>query len=256
MVLAMIKAIELTKRFGSVTAVNNVNLAISKGELFGFLGPNGAGKTTTIKMLTGLLKPTEGRVEIGGFDIAKEPLKAKSLFGYVPDQPNVYDKLTAREFLTFIADLYRVDGKTRERKLGDLLQLMELEDRGDELIQGYSHGMKQKVAIAGALIHDPRVIFLDEPTVGLDPKSARKIKDILRELCNRGVTIFMSTHILEIAERMCDRVGIINKGDLVAVGTVEELRHQARGENSSLEDIFLQITGGSEHEDVIGFLGG
>ena len=250
----MIKTIGLTKRFGSIIAVNNVNLAIGEGELFGFLGPNGAGKTTTIKMLTGLLKPTEGQVEIGGFDIAKEPLKAKSLFGYVPDQPNVYDKLTAKEFLTFMADLYRVDGKTRERKLGDLLHLMELEERGDELIQGYSHGMKQKVAIAGALIHDPKVIFLDEPTVGLDPRSARKIKDILRELCNRGATIFLSTHILEIAEKMCDRVGIINKGNLVAIGTIEELRHQARADNSSLEDIFLQITGGSEYEDVIGFL--
>ncbi len=251
----MIKTVGLTKQYGNITAVDNVNLEISKGELFGFLGPNGAGKTTTIKMLTGLLKPTSGQAEIGGFDIVKEPLKAKSIFGYVPDQPNLYDKLTAVELLGFIADLYQINGKIKQVRIGELLELMELADRGDELIQGYSHGMKQKVAIAGALIHEPEVIFLDEPTVGLDPKSARKIKDILRELCNRGTTIFMSTHILEIAEKMCDRVGIIDKGSLVAMGTIEDLRHQSKSEGSSLEDLFLQITGGSEYEDVLKYLG-
>ncbi|MHB8842172.1 MAG: ABC transporter ATP-binding protein [Candidatus Aquicultor sp.] len=249
----MIETIGLTKRYRDMAAVNGIDLSVNKSELFGFLGPNGAGKTTTIKILTGLLKPTSGSAEIGGFDIEKEPLKAKALFGYVPDQPNVYEKLTAREFLEFMADLYRVNGSTKSKRVDELLELMELEKRGDELVQGYSHGMKQKIAIAGALIHDPKVLFLDEPTVGLDPKSARMIKDVLRGLCDRGTTVFMSTHILEIAEKMCDRVGIIDKGTLVAVSTVEELKGGSQA-GSSLEDVFLQITGGSESEEVLKFL--
>lgn len=251
----MIKTVALTKSYGDTIAVDSIDLSVSRGELFGFLGPNGAGKTTTIKMLTGLLRPTAGQAEIGGFDIAKGALKAKTIFGYVPDQPNLYDKLTAREFLGFMAELYRVDKKVIEKRSEELLQLMELEDRGGELIQGYSHGMRQEVAIAGPLIHDPKVLFLDEPTVGLDPKSARKVKDILGELCNRGTTVFMSTHIMEIAEKMCDRIGIINKGNLVAVGTIEDLRNRSKSEGSSLEDIFLQLTGGSQYEDVVSYLG-
>lgn len=252
----MIRAIDLTKLYGTITAVNKINLEVRSGEIFGFLGPNGAGKTTTIKMLTGLLKPTSGAAHISGFDIAKEPLQAKALFGYVPDQPNLYEKLTAREFLGFIADLYRINGTIKHKRVDELLQLMGLVDRADELIQGYSHGMKQKMAIAGALVHDPKVIFLDEPTVGLDPKSARMIKDILSGLCDKGTTVFMSTHILEIAEKMCDQVGIINKGSLVAVGTVEELKRQSETRGSSLEDVFLQITGGLDSKEVVKFLDG
>lgn len=250
----MIKTTQLTKQYGDKIAVNNLNLEVRKSELFGFLGPNGAGKTTTIKMLTGLLRPTSGTAHIGGFDIAREPLQAKALFGYVPDQPNLYEKLTAREFLGFMADIYKVNGTTKNKRVDELLELMELKDRGDELIQGYSHGMKQKIAIAGALIHEPDIMFLDEPTVGLDPKSARMIKDILRGMCDKGTTIFMSTHILEIAEKMCDRVGIIHKGSLVAVGSVDELKRQSEAGVSSLEDAFLQITGSPDSDEVARFL--
>lgn len=253
----MIETDNLTKRYGNLTAVDRLNLRVSAGELFGFLGPNGAGKTTTIKLLVGLLRPDGGTARIGGHDVQREPLKAKSLVGFVPDHPYLYDKLTAREFLRFMADLYGVDPDRAARRSEDLLRLLDLADRGDELIESYSHGMRQKTALAGALIHDPQVFFLDEPTVGLDPKSARLIKDILRQLCAQGVTVFMSTHILEIAERMCDRVGIINQGHLIACGTMEELRSGV-GETSgaSLEDIFLQLTGGAEYAELASYLAG
>jgi ABC-2 type transport system ATP-binding protein len=251
----MIETENLTKRYGNLTAVDNLNLRVEAGELFGFLGPNGAGKTTTIKLLVGLLRPSAGMARIGGYDVQRDSLKAKSLVGFVPDNPYLYEKLTAREFLRFMADLYGVDPDRAARRGEDLLHLLDLDDRGDELIQGYSHGMRQKTALAGALIHDPKVFFLDEPTVGLDPKSARLIKDILRQLCDRGMTVFMSTHILEIAERMCDRVGIINEGQLVACGTMEELR-SGTGEagGASLEDIFLRLTGGAEYEELSHYL--
>jgi len=245
----------LTKTFGTLRAVDTLNLTVQAGELFGFLGPNGAGKTTTIKMMTGLLRPSAGTAIIGGYDIQAEPLKAKSILGYIPDNPFLYEKLTGREFLNFMADLYSVTTHNRNRKIDDLLRLFELEDKGNELIQGYSRGMRQKIALAGALIHQPKVIFLDEPTVGLDPKSARLMKDILRKLCNEGTTVFVSTHILEIAERMCDRFAIINQGKIVAVGTMAELRAQAASETKSLEDIFLDLTSGDEYRDLIQYLG-
>jgi len=248
----MIETENLTKRYGDLTAVDGLNLMIPAGELFGFLGPNGAGKTTTIKLLVGLLRPSAGTARVGGHDVQREPLKAKSLVGFVPDQPYLYEKLTGREFLRFMADLYGVAPDRAARRGEDLLRLLDLDDRGDELIESYSHGMRQKTALAGALIHDPKVFFLDEPTAGLDPKSARLIKDILRQLCDRGVTVFMSTHILEIAERMCDRVGIIQEGKLVACGTMEELRGGVDGE--SLEDIFLDLTGGAEYEELARYL--
>ena len=258
----MIKLSGLTKRFGSFTAVNNLDLEVRAGELFGFLGPNGAGKTTTIRMLTGLLRPTSGQAIVAGFDIQKDPVEAKAHLGYVPDEPVLYEKLTGREFLRFMADLYRVDERKREERIQELLQLFQLEERADELIQSYSRGMKQKASLAGALIHDPRVLVLDEPTVGLDPRSARVLKDVLRALAARGVTVFMSTHILEIAERMCTRVGIIRAGQLVACGTMPELRAGAgatpagaTGAPVSLEDIFLQLTGSIEYADVIRLLG-
>ena len=220
----MIRTEELTKKFGNIIAVDNLNLPVNEGELFCFLGPNGAGKTTTIKMLMGTSVPTKGKAYINGIDVYKEPVKAKALIGYVSDQPNLYEKLTAVEFLAFIADIYGLD-KVKARKTSmQLLEVFELADRANELVGSFSHGMKQKVVFSAALLHEPKVLFLDEPMVGLDPKSARMIKDILRDLCRKGSTVFMSTHILEIAERMADRVGIIQEGKLIAVGTVQELR--------------------------------
>lgn len=259
----MIKTENLTKKFGEVAAANGLNLEVKPGELFGFLGPNGAGKTTTIKMLIGVLTPTNGKVYLDGINVQKEPARAKSILGFVPDSPDLYEKLTALEFLGFVADIYRLDKEKAAKRAMHLLEMFELSDRAGELLGGFSHGMKQKICIAGALLHEPKILFLDEPTVGLDPKSARMIKDILRELCNRGTTVFMSTHILEIAERMCDRVGIIQKGRLRAVGSMDELRAQAgrsgeqpAGAEASLEDLFLELTGGSEYDEVSKYLEG
>lgn len=243
----MIQTNMLTKRFGSLTAVDDLNLTVEAGELFAFLGPNGAGKTTTIKMLTGIILPTSGSASIAGFDIVKSALEVKKIIGYLPDEPFLYNKLTGREFLNFIADIRKVQRK--RDKIDKFLELFELDSSADDLIEGYSLGMKKKIAIGAALLHDPKVLFLDEPTSGLDPKSARVMKDLLRDLSNKGTTVFMSTHILEVAEKMCDRVGIIDHGRLIKVGTVEELKSGAR--DSSLEDIFLELTG-KKHEDEIG----
>jgi ABC-2 type transport system ATP-binding protein len=250
----MIQVIALAKRYGDMPAVDKVSFSVGRGELFGFIGPNGAGKTTTIKMLVGLIRPTSGWARIGGFDIVKQPLKAKALFGYVPDQPDLYEKLTVREFLSVIAQLYEVDQHLVVERTQRLLRLFGLEGYADIMIRGYSHGMKQKVAIASALIHNPSVLVLDEPLVGLDPKTARRIKDVLWGLRDRGVTILMSTHILEIAERLCDRVGIIDQGKLIGLGTIDELRQAQRLEGLSLEDIYFQLTGGSDSDDVTKFL--
>jgi ABC-2 type transport system ATP-binding protein len=239
----VIEALGLRKSYGTALAVDDVTLAVNPGEIFGFLGPNGAGKTTTIKMLIGLLRPSAGSARIGGHDVQRAPLAAKALLGYVPDQPHLPEKLSAREFLQFVAGLYRLDSAPARRRGDELLRIFDLEGRGDDLIGSYSHGMRQKTALAGALLHTPQALFLDEPTVGLDPRSARLIKDILREVSSRGTAVFMSTHILEIAERMCDRVGIISKGRMVAIGTLAELR---AGGDQSLEDIFLALTGGAE----------
>ena len=244
----LIKTISLVKKFGDKDAVNGVNLDVCGGEIFGFLGPNGAGKTTTIKMICGLLRPTAGTAFVGGFDIQHQSIQAKSILGYVPDEPMLYDKLSAREFLGFVADLYNVSVKQAEHRAEELLKLLDLADDADNLIEGFSHGMRQKTAIAGALMHDPKVLVLDEPTAGLDPKSARLIKDILRQLAERGAAVFLSTHILEIAERMCDRIGIIDHGNLIAIGTVDELRAGKSGQ--SLEDIFLSLTGGAEYAEI------
>lgn len=244
----MIEAIGLQKRYGDTLAVQGVDLRVQPGEIFGFLGPNGAGKTTTIKMLIGLLRPSAGTALIGGRDIQRDPIAAKELIGYVPDQPYLPEKLTAREFLEFIAGLYRLDRAAARRRGDELLKLFGLAERGDELVGGYSHGMRQKTALAGALLHNPQAFFLDEPTVGLDPRSARLIKDILREVAERGTAVFLTTHILEIAERMCDRVAIISGGRVIATGTLDELRAGRSGE--SLEDIFLALTGGSEEAEI------
>ena len=244
----MIEAERLTKVFGKTTAVEDVSLKVEAGEIFGFLGPNGAGKTTTIKMLVGLLRPTLGKARIGGFDIERQPIAAKTLLGYVPDQPYLPEKMTASEFLRFIADLYQLDRNSAHRRGEELLRLFGLMERQNDLIGGYSHGMRQKTVLAGALLHNPKALFLDEPTIGLDPRSARLIKDILREMASRGASVFMSTHILEIAERMCDRIAIISGGRVIATGTMEDLRAGHTGE--SLEDIFLELTGGAEESEI------
>lgn len=246
---ALIETQNLVKRYGDKTAVNNVSFEVYGGEIFGFLGPNGAGKTTTIKMIVGLLQPTAGIVKVAGYDVQLQPLLAKAASGYVPDTPNLYSKLSGRELLRFVGDLYALDDNRIERRIDELLNLFDLYQAGDDPIDSYSHGMQQKTALAAALMHDPRVLVLDEPTVGLDPRSARMIKDILRQMADRGAAVFLSTHILEIAERMCDRIGIINTGELIAVGTMDELRSLGKGE-TSLEDIFLSLTGGAEYAEI------
>ncbi len=246
----LIETRNLVKRYGDKLAVNNVTFDVQGGEIFGFLGPNGAGKTTTIKMIVGLLQPTSGMVKVHGFDVQAQPLQAKAASGYVPDTPNLYAKLTGRELLRFVGDLYGLDRGQVARRIEELLRILELTAAADDTIDSYSHGMQQKTSLAAALVHDPRVLVLDEPTVGLDPKSARLIKDILRQLAERGAAVMLSTHILEIAERMCDRIGIINKGELVAIGTMEQLRELGKSGETSLEDIFLGLTGGAEEAAI------
>jgi ABC-2 type transport system ATP-binding protein len=250
----MIETLNLTKNYGNMLAVKNLNIKVNKGEVYGFLGPNGAGKTTTIRMLTGLIKPTKGTVFIDKVDITKEPVKAKSLIGLIPDTPNIYKKLTGREFLYFVSEIYDVPREIAKKKMNDLFNMFSLQSKADELIDSYSHGMQQKIVIAAALIHDPSVLILDEPTVGLDPKSAKLVKDLLRALAKKGKTIFMSTHILEIAERMCDRVGIIDSGKLIAEGTIDELKEKSKDKSTDLEGLFLELTGGEDTRDLIKFL--
>lgn len=225
---ASVFARDLTKSYGAKQAVRGIDLEVPPGMLYGFLGPNGAGKTTTIKMLTGLLRPSSGEVRIAGCDMLKEPSKAKARMALVPDQPRLFEKLSAREFLSFTADVYGVEPQKARRRADELFEMFDLSGSADELVDGYSHGMRQKTALAAALLHEPDVLFLDEPTVGLDPASARLIKDILRGLVDRGGTVFLTTHILEIAEALCDRVGIIKDGTLLAEGSLDELRSRDR----------------------------
>lgn len=246
----LIEVRNLTKRYGDKIAVDNVSFSVYGGEVFGFLGPNGAGKTTTIKMIVGLLQPTSGTVNVAGYDVQAQSRLAKASCGYVPDTPNLYAKLTGRELLRFVGDLYDLDRKQSARRLEELLRMFELANAADDTVDSYSHGMQQKASLAAALMHDPKVLVLDEPTVGLDPKSARLIKDILRQLADRGAAIMLSTHILEIAERMCDRIGIIDKGQLIAAGTMDELRTLDKTGQASLEDIFLSLTGGAEETAI------
>lgn len=246
---ALIQAIDLTKYYGGHRAAEGLNFAVHGGEIFGFLGPNGAGKTTTMKMIVGLLRPTRGRAIVDGHDVQEEPIAAKAASGYVPEEPHLYTKLSGREFLRFVGDLFNVPADQVERRTGELLRIFDLSEAADNMIDSYSHGMRQKTAIAAALVHDPRVLVLDEPTSGLDPKSARLIKDFLRQMADRGAAIFLSTHILEIAERMCDRIGILDEGRLIAAGTMDELREMSAGE-TSLEDIFLNLTGGAEYAEI------
>ena len=241
----MIEINALVACYGTKTAVDGLTLAIPGGEIFAFLGPNGAGKTTTIKVIAGLLRPGGGSVRVAGFDVVREALAAKSALSYVPDEPYLYDMLTGREFLHFVADLYRIDRARAEREVERLAEAFDIGPWIDELAVGYSHGMKQRVVVTAALLHAPKVLLLDEPLVGLDPKSARRFKDILRrEARECGVAVFMSTHTLALAEEIGDRVGILARGRLVKLGTVDQIRALARSPEQGLEDVFLEITGG------------
>jgi ABC-2 type transport system ATP-binding protein len=245
----MIELKNLTKNYGSFTAVDSINLTVPEGELFGFLGPNGAGKTTTLRMIAGILQPTSGTIHLAGIDLDKDPLTAKSKLGFIPDRPFIYEKLTGVEFLHFVAGLYGQDGPKVEHRGRELMALFDLEDWADELVESYSHGMRQKLIISSAFIHRPQVIVVDEPMVGLDPKAARILKDLFREYVRRGNTIMMSTHTLEVAENLCDRIAIIQHGKIRAVGTIPELRAEAMG--SGLEEIFLKLTGERAARDAM-----
>jgi ABC-2 type transport system ATP-binding protein len=247
----MIQLHALTKRYGRFTAVDAIDLRVPRGQLFGFLGPNGAGKTTTLRMIAGILRATSGQVLIGGVDLAADPIAAKSKLGFIPDRPFIYEKLTGAEFLRFVAGLYDQSGPQVERRARELLALFDLEQWRDELVESYSHGMRQKLIISSAFVHRPEVIVVDEPMVGLDPKAARILKDLFREYTSRGNTIMMSTHTLEVAETLCDRVGIIQNGKIVAAGTVAELRRDG-GENArGLEEIFLRLTGDNAARELV-----
>ena len=240
----MIQLDNLTKRYGKFTAVNGISLTIPAGTLYGLLGPNGAGKTTTMRMIAGILRPTEGTVKVAGFDVASQPMEAKQRLGFIPDRPFVYDKLTGAEFLRFVAGLYGQSGPDLDRRSDELLELFELTPWKHELTESYSHGMRQKLIISSALVHRPEVIVVDEPMVGLDPKSARLLKDIFRHFVGRGGTVLMSTHTLEVAEVMCDQIGIVLGGEIVTAGTMAEIRQQTASGDASLEEVFLKLTGG------------
>jgi len=240
----MIELINLTKRYGNLVAVNRLNISVAEGEIFGFIGPNGAGKTTTLRMMGGILAPTEGSVLIDGINMLENPEKAKRRIGFIPDRPFLYEKLTGMEFLRFTADLYGVRDGVLEEKSKRILKQFSLSNWADELIESYSHGMKQRLIMSAAILHDPKVIVVDEPMVGLDPAGVRMVKALFRELAKNGATLFMSTHTLAIAEDVCDRIGIIHKGDLVAIGTTEDLRHRAQVKEGNLEEVFLILTEG------------
>lgn len=239
----MLKLSGISKSYnkGNIKAVDNINLEIKSGEIFGFLGPNGAGKTTTIKMIIGLLKPDMGTVMVGDVDAWENPLRAKRMISYVPDNPEIYDKLKGIEYLNFIADMYDVSKAKRQERMNYYLELFNIKDAVGDIIGSYSHGMKQKIVLTAALLSDPDLFILDEPMVGLDPKSSFNLKEEMRKMCDRGKTVFFSTHVLEVAEKICDRIAIINKGKIIALGTMEELKSHAE-ESKSLENIFLEMT--------------
>ncbi|MEO6444774.1 MAG: ABC transporter ATP-binding protein [Gemmatimonadaceae bacterium] len=250
----MIQLSSLTKRYGSFTAVDSIDLSVPRGELFGMLGPNGAGKTTTLRMIAGILRPTAGTVKIAGLDLTTNAVAAKSRLGFIPDRPFIYEKLTGMEFLHFVAGLYRQEGPDIEHRARELLALFDLEEWRDELVESYSHGMRQKLIISSAFVHRPEVIVVDEPMVGLDPKAAKILKDLFREYTRRGNTIMMSTHTLEVAETLCDRIGIIQGGVIRACGDMEELRRQGERGDEGLEEIFLRLTGEKAARALTGVL--
>jgi ABC-2 type transport system ATP-binding protein len=238
----MIQLSELTKDYGTTIAVNKLNLSVSAGEIYGFIGPNGAGKTTTIRMMGGILAPTSGKIIIGGADMATNPVEGKKMIGFVPDRPFLYEKLTGMEFLRFSGDLYDVQPDIFQQKAQNLLQQFALWDWADELIEAYSHGMKQRLIIASALLHDPQILIIDEPMVGLDPEAVHMVKDILKDLsANHNTTIFVSTHTLSLAEDLCHRIGLIHKGTLLVEGNLDELKRIAKLGEAKLEEVFLTI---------------
>lgn len=246
----MLKLEHLSKAYakGKTKAVDDLSLHVQRGEIFGFIGPNGAGKTTTIKMICGIINPDAGSVRIDGHDLAADPLGAKRSLGFVPDASNVYERLTGLEYLNFLADVYGVDADTRRARIEKYLTLFELTGAAGSLIRSYSRGMRQKLTVAGALLHNPPLWILDEPMTGLDPRAAHLLKQEMRAHCDEGNTVFFSTHVLEVAEKLCDRIGIINRGRLIAVGTLEELRAGETGE--SLEQLFLELTETGEEAEA------
>jgi ABC-2 type transport system ATP-binding protein len=246
----MIAVLDLVKRYGRFAAVDGISLDVRPGEIHGFLGPNGAGKTTTMRMIAGLLKPTAGRIVVNGHDLAREPEAAKASLGFIPDRPFIYETLTAGEFLRFHAGLYGVPVNGSGERISEMLELFELSRWEHELVESFSHGMKQRLVMSAAFLHRPRAVVVDEPMVGLDPRGARLIKDVFRKMSARGVAILMSTHTLEVAEEMCDRISIILKGKIIAHGTVAELRTLAGSEDAELTAVFLKLTGGSALQEI------
>jgi ABC-2 type transport system ATP-binding protein len=238
----MIELLNVTKKFGSFTAVDNISLTVPKGEFFGFLGPNGAGKTTTIKMMAGLFTPTAGTIKLCGFDTATHPNEAKMRTSYVPDQPFLYDKLTGREFMYFMGGLYKMEKKVIRERVEMMIEHFEIGEWVDKRTEDYSQGMRQRTTIAAALIHEPDVIIIDEPMVGLDPRSAKIVRETLKQKSEEGVVVFMSTHSLPVAEELCDRIGIINKGRLVFVGTQSDLAMYKTRYDGKFESVFLELT--------------
>jgi ABC-2 type transport system ATP-binding protein len=247
----MIQIKGLTKKYGSFTAVDAIDLEVPRGQIVGFLGPNGAGKTTTLRMIAGILRPTAGWVTIGGVNIVDDPAEAKAMMGYIPDRPFIYEKLTGAEFLRFVAGLYGQAGETVERRAHELLALFDLLEWRDELVESYSHGMRQKLIISSAFLHRPQVIVVDEPMVGLDPKAARILKDLFREYVGRGNTIMMSTHTMEVAESLCDRIAIIHGGRIRAAGTMQELYASVEAGARGLEELFLRLTGENAARETV-----
>jgi ABC-2 type transport system ATP-binding protein len=237
----MIELLDVSKRYGTNLAVDRLTLTVEGGELFAFLGPNGAGKTTTIKLLCGLLFPTNGVVRVGGHDLQNDGDRARELIAFVPDTPFLYEKLTGREFLQFIADMYGLPHDRGRQRIDAMIELFSLGPFVDDLTERYSHGMRQRTVFAGALLHEPKVLIVDEPTVGLDPKSVRLLKNLLRQLANEGTTVFLSTHSLDVAQELADRIGVVSKGRLIGCGTLDALRQQADLQGT-LEDVFLKLT--------------
>jgi ABC-2 type transport system ATP-binding protein len=238
----MIQLINLSKHYGQLAAVDRLNLEVAAGEIFGFLGPNGAGKTTTIRTMMGVLKPTSGQILLGRHDVIKEPERAKAITGFIPDRPFIYEKLSGNEFLSFVGSLHRIEPARLESRMIELLERLELTPWKDELVESYSHGMKQRLVVCAALIHEPRILVVDEPMVGMDPKGARTLKDLFRALAADGTTVFLSTHSISVAEEICHRIGIIQKGRLIACGTMADIHRQTRGSNGNLESVFLELT--------------
>ena len=246
----MIAVHDLVKTYGAFTAVNGVSLDVRPGEIHGFLGPNGAGKTTTIRMIAGLLKPTSGRILVNGHDLAADPERAKAALGFIPDRPFLYEKLTAGEFLRFHGGLYGLDGPGVGDRVREMLDVFELKRWENELVESFSHGMKQRLVMCAAFLHRPQAVLVDEPMVGLDPRGARLIKDVFRTMSGHGVAILMSTHTLEVAQEMCDRISIILQGRIIAKGTVPEVRAMSGNPDDQLTNVFLKLTGGSALQEI------